>query len=254
MFATPFFFSFVSLCLLSVSVVRIMFSLSVVNMVLLQQLPKIVIVTSFIIAVTNFVGITSTQLFCITFLFNLVFVLLFFFKGYQREQQLRKELPTFLTLVVLKMKSGSGFKSSYQSALDDMSSGVKDLLLQALPNVTFSQQKQDVKESQYGPLFVDFQQFLFCLDPSSYQVTQQVEGFRRRLLLLEKLRRKSGQASGQAVIQSSLLTLLYGLLFVYSMKKYGFSAYPRLFLFSMGLFLIGLLIMVQLGQISRWKI
>lgn len=184
----------------------------------------------------------------------IVFVCLLYFKFISLENQFHSDFPDFLTMVILKMKSGKSFRKSLQESVLESPMKYQGRLANICDRVSFSQQFRDKKMTLLSPFLSETIQIFRKIDVSSHRSIEKLENFRSRLITINNLRHKSGQIRGQIQLQCYLLLGIYVSCFAIVLINYQIREVAALLASSFILFLLGFLMVHMIGRSVRWKI
>lgn len=224
------------------------------NFITRTQLTKIV--TSYF-AIQLFAWI-----FCAEFYLEWVFTfapigaLIVFFIFYLKslETQFRYDFPDILTAIILQMKMGHGFRKSFQEVISQIPKKYESGFRYVFENVVFSPHKIDKKmtggSAFLREIIVEFKK----VDQSAHKSIEKLENFRRRLIVLNSFRRKSGRIRGQVQLQAGILFVIYALCFAFVAFAFSLRGLEGLILLSFTLFVAGVCLVFYLGRDVKWKI
>ena len=183
----------------------------------------------------------------------LVFVFIFFLI-HRQEIRFRSEFPDIVTTLLLQMKMGQSFRKCLQSYAQDGSKRYAQLMVFIFENVVFSPQEIDKKMTERNLFLHEVIAEFKKIDQATHKSIVKLENFRRRLIILQEFRRRSGRIRGQVHLQAGLLTFLYGLCFVVVSFMFPIQKYSALIMVSVFLFSIGLCGTFLIGRRIQWKI
>lgn len=190
--------------------------------------------------------------------FNVVYVLgifvgIFIFHK-RREMQFQCGFPDILTAMILQMKIGKSFRSSYQNALSTLPEYQKETLLKIQQNVAFLPQANDKKltrdRSFRGLLLQEF----LKIDQSQHKTIEKLENFRSRLIIANNFRRRSGRIRENIYVQVGIMGFFYVAAFVYVVMTMDLIKVHTVVLISAMQFAIGTLMACWLGRKIKWTI
>lgn len=168
--------------------------------------------------------------------------------------QFRKEFPAILTSIILHMKLGQSFRQALRAACTTTATrwlGVMSLIYE---DVAFSQQKNRSKSELSGVFLQEIQQEFKKIDCSTHKTVEKVENFRRRLMIVEKFRRRSGRIRGQVHLQIIIMSFIYVGVFAINSFMFPLAQYKFIVLLSLIAFLLGFVLVLLIGKKIQWKI
>ena len=187
------------------------------------------------------------KLFCLCFPLILTFLLRFFLVFRWREL-FYFQLEFFLNTLIAQIRVGQSFRSAFK------------LAVLSLPKKEFQNYFEDIRE-----------QILFAKNPKnpfperdqvigelkradqSSHCLQNLENLRHQIRVQALFRKKVRSALLQIHVQSLVLLILYVGLFLFVLQKYGWK-YMSVLLFSLFLFLLGLIVLFQCGRRMKWTV
>ncbi len=187
------------------------------------------------------------KLFCLCLPLVLTFCLRVFLLFRWREL-FYFQLEFFLNTLIAQIRVGQSFRSAFK------------LAVLSLPKKEFQCYFEDIREqilfakSAKNP-FPEQDQVtkeLKRADQSSHCL-QNLENLRHQMRVQSLFRKKVRSALLQIRVQSLVLLILYIGLFLFVLHKYGWKYMPVL-LFSLFLFLVGLIFLFQCGRRIKWTV
>ncbi len=176
------------------------------------------------------------------------------FSDERQENLFRKEFPVILTSILLNMKLGQSFRQSLRSCLTTLSPTWRTRFERIYQNVAFSPQENGVVFEKMRGFSVEITQELKKIDGSTHKTIEKIENFRRRLMITEKFRRRSGRIRGQVHLQIILMSLIYAAVFAINAFLFPLERYKFIILASVFLYLFGLAVIFVIGKRVRWNI
>jgi Flp pilus assembly protein TadB len=171
----------------------------------------------------------------------------------RRESRFRSELYGFLNSLILRMKSGEGFRSALDGAIEDADARARPRLLELRDVVVFSQQApKPARERARGRALALAARELALADRDAHAAIRRCSALRDRVRLEDEFRRKSGQASRQARAQSLVLLGLYLATLAFVAREFGISRHARALALSLALFACGLAWTQLAGRKMKW--
>jgi hypothetical protein len=171
-----------------------------------------------------------------------------------REIRFRYSFPEFLTSVILQMKIGKSFRSSYQNALTTLPRYQKETLEQIYQNVAFWTQENDKKMTTERSFSGFLMEELLKIDRSQHKTIEKLENFRGRLITANNFRRRSGRIRENIYVQVSIMGFFYVIAFAYTIMTAKFSQIQDVLVISTALFLTGTLMAFWIGRKIKWTI
>lgn len=194
------------------------------------------------------------QLWFFCFSSILIFPATFFCLTQFHQHQFYSEFLRFLTLLVLKMQMGLGFRASYEQTLNQESWSYRLLLKQIYDNVTFSQQGKLPKYRGFRQFIGRIHSELHAVQAHPHRAIDRLCNFRDQLIQERFFRRRSRQIWLNFGLQLGILSLIYWFIFVYVCLQYGFFKYLNVFLLSLSLYFLGFLILFLIVRGKKWRI
>lgn len=171
-----------------------------------------------------------------------------------RRIQFRKEFPAILTSIILNMKLGQSFRQALRTASSTSASQWSAMMISIYEDVAFSPQAKTLKNELSGPFLREIQQEFKKIDCSTHKTVEKVENFRRRLMIIEKFRRRSGRIRGQVHLQIIIMSFIYIGVFAINSFMFPLSQYKLIVLSSLVAFLLGFVLVLLIGKKIQWKI
>ncbi|MGZ3722540.1 MAG: hypothetical protein ACXVA9_06400 [Bdellovibrionales bacterium] len=162
---------------------------------------------------------------------------------------LKSEVPLFLDRWILNLRLGSALPTARETALRDHSSGFQTLMRPVFTTQTAKNGRQNHLLLATSVMFE-----LEHLQHEPHSALSRLENLRQLLRKSAEFRRKSGQATRQTAIQSSVMMILLFALMMFTLHRYGWKRSGDLILGSAVLSLIGVLVMYLLSRKTKWKI
>lgn len=168
-----------------------------------------------------------------------------------RENQFQKHFLFFLNNILLKMKGGNSFRKAFLSVNHSNNEFFREKFKQMYNFVAFSQHvTTELQTGFLNEVLVE----LKAVDSQPHKAIQRLENFRRKLLIINKFRQKSGQVLRQIRLQALILTGLYVALFIFVTLNFGIQKHLNLVILSIFAFLLGLVGVFFMGRRMKWKI
>lgn len=171
-----------------------------------------------------------------------------------RRTQFRKEFPAILTSIILNMKLGQSFRQALRTAASSTTLSWSTTMIGLYEDVAFSPQTNISKNELSGPFLREIQQEFKKIDGSTHKTVEKVENFRRRLMIVDKFRRRSGRIRGQVHLQIIIMSFIYVGVFAINSFMFPLAQYKLIVLSSLIAFLIGFILVLFIGKKIQWKI
>lgn len=169
----------------------------------------------------------------------------------RRSRAFRSECATLLTLVLLKMKSGRAFRSSFDEAIDESGARVRAKFSEIGAVVAFSQQRSGTR---IDPFVREFVEELAVIDRHPHLAVRRLETYREKIETEEEFRRRSGQVLARIRAQSLVMTGLFLAVCAFMIAKFGWQRNAALFALATTSFGLGAIWLWFGGRKKRWKV
>lgn len=178
-----------------------------------------------------------------------VFVTAEYFWIHKRLDLFRRQFLFLLDSTIARMKMGNSFRSALNQGIESVDlKWVQDDLKELRDRIIYA---QDIKSHQAKEFLFAFKTFKQAdHDP---QPLTRLHYIREAMKIEDLFIRKSRQALMQIRLQSSIMTILYLILFIFVLWHYGVK-FLTLMLFSVFLFVIGSTLIFILGRKIRWTL
>ncbi|MBY0383751.1 hypothetical protein K2X05_01215 [bacterium] len=171
-----------------------------------------------------------------------------------RKTQFRKEFPAILTSIILNMKLGQSFRQALRAASANTAARWSATMIEIYQDVAFSPQTNTSKNELSGPFLREIQREFKKIDCSTHKTVEKVENFRRRLMIIEKFRRRSGRIRGQVHFQIIIMSFIYVGVFAINSFMFPLARYKFIVLLSLIAFFVGFVLVLLIGKKIQWKI
>jgi hypothetical protein len=171
-----------------------------------------------------------------------------------QETQFSKEFPAVLTSIILHMKLGQSFRQALRSAIQQTKRSTKIILQSIYEHVAFPQQEITTESAQKGVWYSEICAEIAKIDGSTHKTIEKVENFRRRIMIVEKFRRRSGRIRGQIKLQMILMSLIYAGIFAVNYFMFSLKDYKGFVTLSLAFYLAGMITVLSIGRRIRWNI
>jgi Flp pilus assembly protein TadB len=183
-----------------------------------------------------------------------IFILILKFLSSFVEKRIEATLPALylelLDEIILSLQVGSSVKTALQKSISYRSGWQKHLWSSVLEIMAAKQDLSQIRSQVQQRIFRE----LCDLANEKYKIIESTKLIRNQLRLESNLRRKSRQASQQALTQAGLLSLFYISGASFLIFRFGIIQYAPLLLGSFFLFLSGLFIMWWLLRRHKWDL
>ena len=169
----------------------------------------------------------------------------------QREAHFYKVFLVFLNQIILNMKVGNSFRSSFESLLDQYDDYFNEKIKEMYNFVVFSQQKTQKFSNDQVSVIV--KQLIFS-DRQPHLAIKRLENLRNKLKIESDFRHRSGQVSYQIRLQSLIIVCLYIALQVFVFSSFQTKQFANLIFVSNTLFFIGVFLIFRIGRNYKWKV
>jgi hypothetical protein len=171
-----------------------------------------------------------------------------------QQTQFSKEFPAVLTSIILNMKLGQSFRQALRASIQQAKRRPKMILQAIYEHVAFSQQEMSAESAPKGVWYAEICAEIVKIDGSTHKTIEKVENFRRRLMIVEKFRRRSGRIRGQITLQLILMSLIYAGIFAINYFMFSLKDYKGLVMLSLVFYLAGMITVLSIGRRIRWNI
>lgn len=192
----------------------------------------------------------SFLLWSLVFLFCLLVEVVIVAMKSLMERRLKETALEFIDQCCLSTSVGNSFRSSVQKVFLQRN----DWCSMQFKNLAQNLIATD-KIIVISPGFLsEFRHELAQIDRSGQKVNEQLKILRRILKIEINFRRKSGQVLRNLHIQSLVLTILYVSFVFFISSQIDLFKYKQLFMFSVTLFVFGLILTFLAGRRLKWKV
>ncbi len=165
-------------------------------------------------------------------------------------QELKKTLLPFFDAIILGLHSGRSFRNSAFEAAEMQTPWVQIQLRDLMQSIVKTERAISTKSA----LLKDLREEFIKIDNSKNRCLEQVKALRREYKMKEDFRRRSVQVTQQIRMQAIIVTALYAALLCFVIVQFGFSLHQNVILFSLFLFVAGLLWVFSIGRRLKWKV
>ena len=168
-----------------------------------------------------------------------------------RRKKFEERFEELLSLLILKMKSGKGFRNSFSEVISECPRPIQRILIDIHDVVVFSQQSNSERISAFvQTIILEFVE----ADHAPHAALKRLQGFRERLKIQSDFRRKSGQVLQQIRLQSLILSGIYFALLFFVIGKFGFESNQQSILLSLMFFGLGIAFIFNKRGHIKWKL
>lgn len=160
---------------------------------------------------------------------------------------LKKEVPAFLDRWILNMKLGNSLSSARDAALRETGERTNSLLQPLFLSTQADQRNHLILDAK-------ILHELLLLAQLPHSALQRLESLRQMMRKTEEFRRKSGQATRQTAIQSSVLLILLVGLAIFTVHRHGWHRSSDFIIISISLSAFGVFCMRKLARKTKWKV
>lgn len=182
-----------------------------------------------------------------TLLFSILFL---YFKNIKDNRITNSDWLSFLEDMLLLMKSGKGFRESLRLSLPNQPRRFSIYYNRWIDHVVFLQQGTSLNTKKIPRAVIR----LCEIDEKPHEAMSRLLAWREEIRLIEKFRRKSGQALYSFRFQSLVVLVIYLAATIYSFLKYPMVVVFPFFLFSFIWILIGGGVFLIWSRKKEWKV
>lgn len=192
---------------------------------------------------------TSTAAIFLVLIEQLAVIPLLLMREKKIIDQMRFEVPTFVNRWIMNLKLGAASVSARDKSLITHSEKFQALIR---PLFTASTANQMVQKHPLMSVAVARELVRTANEP--HAALARLENLREMLRRAEEFRRKSGQATRQTTIQSTVMLILLFALMIFTLHRYGWRRSADLVLWSVLLSALGVVTMSFLARKTKWKV
>ncbi len=176
-------------------------------------------------------------------------VIYFALWSFERRQidGLKKEIPALLDRWILNMKLGNSLTAAREAALRESGDRANSLLQPLFLSAQSSVRAHLILDAK-------IMNELLLLAQLPHSALQRLESLRQMMRKTEEFRRRSGQATRQTAIQSSVLLILLLGLAIFTVHRHGWHRNSDFVIISISLSLFGVFCMRKLARKTKWKV
>lgn len=171
----------------------------------------------------------------------------------QRRRHFLKHRIWVLNNLILQARLGTGLRRALIITSERADFYIKTRLRQ-LHDRLVTENRDNLKQTPMDPLLQEFYEVLRSCESESHLTLSQLMNYRQKIEIYEQFQRKSAQALQQLRAQAYVLCAIYIGLVFFVVSRFGFSANEQTIMFSIFLFLIGLLITLKQGRKIKWSV
>lgn len=169
----------------------------------------------------------------------------------RRSRKFRESFCETLSVLAMKMKSGRSFRHALGETCAESDPKWRAKLSEIANAVVFSQQ---LRRGSRNPFIDEVVEELARIDQNPHASLKRLAVFRQKLRIEEDFRRRSGQVLARTRAQSLVMTVLYAVMFVFMVFKFGWDSNAPTLMTSALLFLVGSVWIYFSGRKIRWKV
>lgn len=169
----------------------------------------------------------------------------------KRISEVRGQYFWIVNRVIIEIKSGKSFRSSFNHSLSALSQKFAEWKVEIGKFVTFPQHLLDEKWNSNA----EDQLFLRTMSAAFHSSSHSLiilESYREHMTVLRNFRRRSRQVTVQIRAQMIVMVILYVGALIYFLKKYDEELSGFLWC-SLSLFFVGLVLVFLLGRKTKWS-
>lgn len=206
---------------------------------------------AFSIMISIFFPMTLTFAFFFNlFVWSFLLIFIFFVKNKRQRQFYNFEIQ-FIRKLFLKISSGKSIVDALQAHLQKDGSDFEEFNNEVAKLVTFRQQTEGVKtrKSELRTVY-----WVKNIVDNPVNTLEKLKSIEEKLQIEHDFRRKSGQALLGVRMQALIMAVIYILALVFILLFFGMpkSIYPLVF--SLTLFGMGMLWVLKIGKVIKWKV
>lgn len=160
---------------------------------------------------------------------------------------LKKEIPSFLDRWILNMKLGNSLSSARDAALRELDARTNSLLQPLFLSAQTESRNHLILDAR-------ILREVTLLSQLPHSALQRLENLRQMMRKADEFRRKSGQATRQTAIQSSVLLILLLCLAIFTIHTRGWHENSDFIIISLLLSALGVGCMRILARKTKWKV
>lgn len=159
-----------------------------------------------------------------------------------------EELLQIVDAVILKMKSGNAFRSAVAKAQRSLSRRQCQWL-----ELVLSCDNHRINQHPANLTTLAYREMSRALT-EPHLAKQILENLRRDGRILHEFRRRSGQILLQTRVQAIVLSVMYCLVLLFVLNTNKFEQIAPLLAVSLGLFSLGVVVLMRVGRRYKWKV
>ncbi len=169
----------------------------------------------------------------------------------QRESLFQEQLISMLDSWIITMRSGKSLRQAQLFYLEKTKKPVQYILNEYMIAIQYQQNVVNLSQNRQMQIF--FRE-LEQIEKQSHKSVERLKALRRKLMMEKFFRQKSRQATLQVKSQSLIISFMYVGLMIYVHLSFGLARYQMLVMFSLVLFIVGLVCVQRMGRFYKWKI
>lgn len=187
------------------------------------------------------------QLFCIFFCVLVPWIVLCALL-YHRRGQFRPMTIEILDAVMVRMRSGHALKESFMWAVSFKPLWIQKVYIDFLQASQFK--TNILADQQMSWVFSEIEK----INQTKHKQIERFRNMRRKLKIEENFRRKSRKALTQVHAQAWVLSIMYVVLLLITIKFNAAKNLKGVIALSTTLFAVGLLFLLRIGKNYKWKL
>lgn len=172
-----------------------------------------------------------------------------FVTAHVRERRFRQDFVDFTDRLILQVRSGHSFRNSLEVSNTKTPQSSRLKVEKIIEAVHFSQ-KIETSNTFVREIFEE----LSSVQRFPHKTLDRLCAFRRKMKIEDDFRRRSGRIVRQVRIQIIFLICMYVAVMSFVTIRFGFLENLKIILWSLALFMLGLVGFFYLGVKKQWKI
>ncbi len=171
------------------------------------------------------------------------------FVRFLRQSEMKRQLPFIVSSLVLGIRTGLSLRPALQRTANHFGGYVGMKLRKLHDHLVLK-----APLNQVDPLLRELQSTLLSCELEPHLTAQRLVGFRYKLEIEERFRRKTGQALQQLRGQCYVLTLMYLITFAFVCRYFGIRENAKLLVTSALMFAAGVALTLAQGRKIKWTV
>jgi len=166
-----------------------------------------------------------------------------------RLGEMRRQLPFIVSSLILGIGTGLSLRPALQRTAAHFGGYVGQKLRKLHDHLVLK-----APLTQIDPLLRDLQAALMSCEAEPHLTAQRLLGYRYKLVVEDKFRRKTAQALHQLRGQCYVLIVMYVITFSFVCSYFGFKEHARLMVISLVIFAGGIFLTLAQGRKITWTV